>query len=203
MKQEILLHFVAEARFQSIEVFCGDVEFNAVSAELDFVAALMETVRNEPVFADEIVFEFIGHGIQLLVGKFEGVARLFLFGFPIGQDGTDGGEGSVRSRFGNGVRKQLLCVPAGYGIEKVELFHHSPEPKTENNNRTDCALDNGVLSILFIRDIQSLELYAQDGKYPMSGYVDYRGTLNRITVFRGKLKNTYISCRQLSAIYLD
>ena len=81
MKQEILLHFVAEARFQSIEVFCGDVEFNAVSAELDFVDAFMETVRNEPVFADEIVFEFIGHGIQLPIGKFEEAARLFLFGF--------------------------------------------------------------------------------------------------------------------------
>ena len=131
MKQEILLHFIAEARFQSIEVFGGDVEFNAVSAELDFVDALMETVRNEPVFADEIVFEFIGHGIQLPIGKFEDTARLFLFGF-VGQDGTDGGEGSGRSGFGNGVRKQLLGVPAGYGIEKVELFHLSPEPKTEN-----------------------------------------------------------------------
>ena len=140
MKQEILLHFVAEAHFQSIEVFSGDVEFDAVSAELDFVNAFMETVRNEPVFADEIVFEFIGHGIQLPVGKFEGAARLFLFGFPIGQDGTDGGEGSVRSRFGNGIRKQLLRVPAGYGIEKVELFHLSPEPKTENYNRANRAL---------------------------------------------------------------
>lgn len=47
MKQEILLHFIAEPRFQSIEVFSGDVEFNAVSAELDFVDALMETVRKE------------------------------------------------------------------------------------------------------------------------------------------------------------
>ena len=140
MKQEILLHFMAEARFQSIEVFGGDVEFNAVSAELDFVNALMETVRNEPVFADEIVFEFIGHGIQLPIGKFEEAARLFLFGFPIGQDGTDGGEGSGRSGFGNGVRKQLLCVPAGYGIEKVEMFHLSPDSKTENHNRADCAL---------------------------------------------------------------
>ena len=82
MKQEILLHFIAEARFQSIEVFGGYVEFNAVPAELDFVDALMETVRNEPVFADEIVFEFIGHGIQLPVGKFEGAARLFFLGFP-------------------------------------------------------------------------------------------------------------------------
>ena len=81
MKQEILLHFIAEARFQSIEVFGGYVEFNAVPAELDFVDALMETVRNEPVFADEIVFEFIGHGIQLPIGKFEEAARLFLFGF--------------------------------------------------------------------------------------------------------------------------
>lgn len=84
------------------------------------------------------------------------------------------------------------------------IYYHS-ETQTlqafEKNIKV--ALDNGVLSILFIRDIQSLELYAQDGKYPMSGYVDYRGTLNRITVFRGKLKNTYISCRQLSAIYLD
>ena len=80
-KQEILLHLVAETRFQSIEVFCGDVEFDAVSAELDFVDAFMETVRNEPVFADEIVFEFIGHGIQLPIGKFEEAARLFLFGF--------------------------------------------------------------------------------------------------------------------------
>ena len=79
MKQEILLHFIAEARFQSIEVFCGDVESDAVSAELDFVNAFMETVRNEPVFADEIVFEFIGHGIQLPVGKFEGAARLFFW----------------------------------------------------------------------------------------------------------------------------
>ena len=103
MKQEILLHFIAEPRFQRIEVFSGDVEFNAVSAELDFVNAFMETVRNEPVFADEIVFEFIGHGIQLPIGKFEEAARLFLFGFPIGQDGTDGGEGSGRSGFGNGV----------------------------------------------------------------------------------------------------
>ena len=102
MKQEILLHFMAEARFQSIEVFGGDVEFDAVSAELDFVNAFMETVRNEPVFADEIVFEFIGHGIQLPIGKFEDTARLFLFGFPIGQDGTDSGEGGGRSRFGNG-----------------------------------------------------------------------------------------------------
>ena len=139
MKQEILLHFVAEARFQSIEVFGGDVEFDAVSAELDFVDAFMETVRNEPVFADEIVFEFIGHGIQLPIGKFEEAARLFLFGF-IGQDGTDSSEGSGRSRFGNGVRKQLLRVPAGYGIEKVELFHLSPEPKTENYNRANRAL---------------------------------------------------------------
>lgn len=49
-------------------------------------------------------------------------------------------EGSGRSGFGNGIRKQLLGVPVGYGIEKVELFHLSPEPKTENNNRTDCAL---------------------------------------------------------------
>ena len=139
MKQEILLHFLAEARFQSIEVFGGDVEFNAVSAELDFVDALVETIRNEPVFADEIVFEFIGHGIQLPVGKFEGAAHLFLFGF-VGQDGTDSGEGSGRSRFDNGVRKQLLRVPAGYGIGKVELFHLSPDPKTENSNRADCAL---------------------------------------------------------------
>ena len=140
MKKEILLHLMAEPRFQSIEVFGGDVEFNAVSAELDFVNALMETVRNEPVFADEIVFEFIGHGIQLPVGKFEGAAHLFLFGFPTGQDGTDGGECSGRSGFGNGVRKQLLRVPAGYGIGKVELFHLSPDPKTENSNRADCAL---------------------------------------------------------------
>ena len=132
MKQEILLHFIAKTRFQSIEVFCGDVEFNAVSAELDFVDAFMETVRNEPVFADEIVFEFIGHGIQLPVGKFEDTARLFLFGFLIGQDGTDGGDGSGRSGFGNGVRKQLLGVPVGYGIGKVELFHLFPDPKTEN-----------------------------------------------------------------------
>ena len=139
MKQEILLHFIAEPRFQSIEVFCGDVEFNAVSAELDFVNAFMETVRNEPVFADEIVFEFIGHGIQLPVGKFEDTARLFLFGF-VGQDGTDCGEGSGRSRFGNGVRKQLLRVPVGYGIEKFELFHLFPEPKTENYNRANCTL---------------------------------------------------------------
>ena len=139
MKQEILLHLIAEPRFQSIEVFCGNIEFDAVSAELDFVDALMETVRNEPVFADEIVFEFIGHGIQLPIGKFEEAARLFLFGF-IGQDGTDCGEGSGRSRFGNGVRKQLLRVPAGYGIEKVELFHLSPDPKTENCNRAVCAL---------------------------------------------------------------
>ena len=50
MKQEILLYFIAEPRFQSIEVFSGDVEFNAVSAELDFVNAFMETVRNESVF---------------------------------------------------------------------------------------------------------------------------------------------------------
>ena len=47
VKQEILLHFIAEPRFQRIEVFSGDVEFNAVSAELDFVDALMETVRKE------------------------------------------------------------------------------------------------------------------------------------------------------------
>ena len=140
MKQEILLHFIAKTRFQSIEVFCGDVEFNAVSAELDFVDAFMETVRNESVFADEIVFEFIRHGIQLPIGKFEKTACLFLFGFSIGQDGTDGGEGSGRSGFGNGVRKQLLGVPVGYGIEKFELFHLFPEPKTENNNRADCAL---------------------------------------------------------------
>ena len=140
MKQEILFHFIAKTRFQSIEVFCGDVESDAVSAELDFVNAFMETVSNDPVFADEIVFEFIGHGIQLPIGKFEKTACLFLFGFPIGQDGTYGGEGSGRSRFGNGVRKQPLRVPAGYGIEKVELFYHSPEPKTENNNRADCAL---------------------------------------------------------------
>ena len=140
MKQEILLHLIAEPRFQSVEAFGGDVEFDAVSAELDFVDAFMETVRNEPVFADEIVFEFVGHGIQLPIGKFEEAARLSLFGFPIGQDGTDSGEGSGRSRFGNGVRKQLLSVPAGYGIEKVELFHLSPEPKTENYNRANCAL---------------------------------------------------------------
>ena len=139
VKQEILLHFIAKACFQSIEVFSGDVEFNAVSAELGFVDAFMETVRNESVFTDEIVFEFIGHGIQLPVGKFECAARLFLFGF-VGQDGTDCGEGSGRSRFGNGVRKQLLRVPAGYGIEKVELFHLSPDPKTENNNRAKCTL---------------------------------------------------------------
>ena len=37
MKKEILLHLMAEARFQSIEVFGGDVEFDVVSAELDFV----------------------------------------------------------------------------------------------------------------------------------------------------------------------
>ena len=37
-------------RFQSIEVFCGDVEFGAVSAELDFVNALMETVSNDFVY---------------------------------------------------------------------------------------------------------------------------------------------------------
>ncbi len=140
MKQEIQLHFIAKTRFQSIEVFCGDVESDAVSAELDFVNAFMETVRNESVFADEIVFEFIGHGIQLPVGKFEDTARLFLFGFLIGQDGTDGGEDSGRSGFGNGVRKQLLCVPAGYGIEKFELFHLFPEPKTENYNRANCTL---------------------------------------------------------------
>ena len=54
MKQEILLHFMAEARFQSIEVFGGDVEFNAVSAELDFVNAFMETVSNDFVY-DEIL----------------------------------------------------------------------------------------------------------------------------------------------------
>ena len=78
---------------------CGDDDV----AELDFVDALVETVRNESVFADEIVFEFVGHGIQLPIGKFEKTARLFLFGFPIGQDGTDGGEGSGRSGFGNGV----------------------------------------------------------------------------------------------------
>lgn len=53
MKQEILLHFIAEPRFQSIEVFCGDVEFDAVSAELDFVNAFMETVSNDFVY-DEI-----------------------------------------------------------------------------------------------------------------------------------------------------
>ena len=140
MKQEILLHLIAESRFQSIEVFGGDVEFNAVTAELDFVDAFMETVRNEPAFADEIVFEFIRHGIQLPIGKFEKTACLFLFGFPIGQDRTDGGECSGRSRFGNGVRKQLLGVPVGYGIEKVELFHLSPDPKTENSNRADCTL---------------------------------------------------------------
>ena len=139
MKKEILLHFIAEPRFQRIEVFSGDLEFNAVSAELDFVDALMETVRNEPVFADEIVFEFVGHGIQLPIGKFEEAARLFLFGF-VGQDGTDCGESSGRSRFDNGVRKQLLRVPAGYGIEKFKLFHLSPEPKTENYNRANRAL---------------------------------------------------------------
>ena len=105
MKQEIQPHFIAEPRFQSVEVFGGDVEFDAVSAELDFVDAFMETVRNEPVFADEIVFEFIGHGIQLPIGKFEDTARLFLFGFLIGQDGTDCGECSGRCRFGNGVLK--------------------------------------------------------------------------------------------------
>ena len=44
---------MAEPRFQSIEVFGGDVEFNAVSAELDFVDALMETVSNDFVY-DEI-----------------------------------------------------------------------------------------------------------------------------------------------------
>lgn len=131
VKQEILLHFIADPRFQSIEVFGGDVEFDAVSAELDFVDTFMETVRNEPVFADEIVFEFIGHGIQLPIGKFEKTAHLF-FGLSIGQDGTDGCEGSGRSRFGNGIRKQLLGIPAGYGIEKFESFHLSPEPKTEN-----------------------------------------------------------------------
>lgn len=139
MKQEILLHFIAEPRFQGVEVFGCDVEFDAVSAELDFVNALVKTVRNEPVFADEIVFEFIGHGIQLPIGKFEEAARLFLFGF-VGQDGTDSGEGSGRSGFGNGVRKQPLRVPAGYGIEKFEMFHLSPEPKTENYNRANCAL---------------------------------------------------------------
>ena len=53
MKQEILLHFIAKTRFQSIEVFCGDVEFDAVSAELDFVNAFMETVSNDFVY-DEI-----------------------------------------------------------------------------------------------------------------------------------------------------
>ena len=47
-------------------------------------------------------------------------------------DKTERGESSGRSRFGNGVRKQLLRVPAGYGIEKFEMFHLSPEPKTEN-----------------------------------------------------------------------
>ena len=53
MKQEMLFHFIAKTRFQRIEAFCGDVEFNAVSAELDFVNAFMETVSNDFVY-DEI-----------------------------------------------------------------------------------------------------------------------------------------------------
>lgn len=53
MKQEILLHFIAKTRFQSIEVFCGDVESDVVSAELDSVNAFMETVSNDFVY-DEI-----------------------------------------------------------------------------------------------------------------------------------------------------
>ena len=53
MKQEMLFHFIAKTRFQSIEVFCGDIEFDAVSAELYFVNAFMETVSNDFVY-DEI-----------------------------------------------------------------------------------------------------------------------------------------------------
>ena len=117
MKQEILLHFIAKTRFQSIEVFCGDVEFNAVSAELDFVNAFMETVRNEPVFADEIVFEFIGHGIQLPVGKFEEAARLFLFVF-IGQDGTDSARAAEEAALAMVSESSLCASPSGMELRR-------------------------------------------------------------------------------------
>ena len=61
MKQEVLLHLVAEPRFQSIEVFCGDVEFNAVSAELDFVNALMETVEKRNPIVDRNLLNYLQH----------------------------------------------------------------------------------------------------------------------------------------------
>ena len=45
--------FHSENALSKYRVFCGDVEFGAVSAELDFVNAFMETVSNDFVY-DEI-----------------------------------------------------------------------------------------------------------------------------------------------------
>lgn len=110
-------------------------------------------------------------------------------------------EGDVVSVAFEGTFTGAAIAEFDLGGEKV--FYHS---ETETLQAFGCCvkvpLEEGRLTLLFIRDRQSLEIYAQGGKYPVCAYAEFVGKANRAVIYRGAVSGARTVCRLLRGIRL-
>lgn len=61
--------------------------------------------------------------------------------------------------------------------------------------------ENGDINLLVLRDVSSIELYAQNGKYPITGYFVPCGEGVKLNFYRGKAENFICKIKSVSDLF--